>query len=228
MWSWTAQSIAWYARAAEQAGYHAALARAMRSFIDPSWTVADMGCGLGFLSLELAGMATRVEAFDTDPLCLRELGRRIAERGIANVNPRLEDALACMERFDCAVLCFFGRPGHRALSFLERAGRVIAVVNARNSRPLVPGRGRQGLESDAETSKLLNEAGIPYKRVSLDLEFGQPLDSREDALAFAAHYGMDASPGEAGRWLDARLVRRSDGSYYLPHAKKLALYAFPA
>ena len=48
------------------------------------------------------------------------------------------------------------------------------------------------------------------------------------ALAFAAHYGRDAAPGEAERWLGARLVRQADGSYYLPHAKKLALYAFPA
>ena len=40
--------------------------------------------------------------------------------------------------------------------------------------------------------------------------------------------GRNAAPGEAERWLKARLVRQDDGSYYLPHAKKLALYAFPA
>ena len=228
MWSWTRQSVAWYARAAEQSTYHADLARAMQPFINPAWTVADMGCGPGFLSLELAGMAARVEAFDTDPLAIRELERRTAARRIANVHPRFEDAMACTERFGCCVLCFFGQPGRMAASFLERAGRVLAVVNARDFRALVPGRGRLGLESDAETAGFLEGAGIPYRRVPLELEFGQPLDSFEEALAFAAHYGRDASPGEAERWLEARLVRLGDGSYYLPHAKKLALYAFPA
>ncbi len=228
MWSWTRQSVAWYARAAERSGYHAELARAMRPFIDPAWTVADMGCGLGFLSLELAGMAARIEAFDTDPLALRELERRAAARGIRNVHPRLEDALAGTERFGCCVLCFFGQPGLHAASLLKRAGRVIAVVNARGFRALVPGRGRQGLESDAETAAFLEGAGIPYRRVPLELEFGQPLETIEEARAIAAHNGRGAATGEAERWLGARLVRQADGSYYLPHAKKLALYAFPA
>ena len=95
MWSWTRQSVAWYARAAEQSSYYADLARAMQPFINPDWALADMGCGLGFLSLELAGLAARIEAFDTDPLALRELERRVAARGIANIHPRLEDAMAC-------------------------------------------------------------------------------------------------------------------------------------
>ena len=104
----------------------------------------------------------------------------------------------------------------------------VAPSEGKSAEALVPGRGRLGLESDAETAGFLEGAGIPYRRVPLELEFGQPLDSFEEALAFAAHYGRDASPGEAERWLEARLVRLGDGSYYLPHAKKLALYAFPA
>ena len=50
MLTWTPESRRWYAEAAAVSGYHAALAAAMAPWLSPSWDVADMGCGLGFLS----------------------------------------------------------------------------------------------------------------------------------------------------------------------------------
>ena len=56
MFTWTEQSLAWYARAAERSPFHRDLARACLACTDPQDVkdVAEFGCGPGFLALELA------------------------------------------------------------------------------------------------------------------------------------------------------------------------------
>ena len=87
-------------------------------------------------------------------------------------------------------------------------------------------------EADERELDFIAEEGFNFIRVPADYRFFVPdgdfTRPREEALAFASHYGREASAGEAERWLEARLVKLGDGRYYLPHAKKLALYAFPA
>jgi len=58
--------------------------------IGKGWTVLDVGCGPGVFSFPLAemvGPSGRVYAIDTEPLMLKRLEERIAERRVANVVP---------------------------------------------------------------------------------------------------------------------------------------------
>ena len=230
MWNWTPESRRWYAEAAEQSGYYGELAGAMAPWLDPSWSVADMGCGLGFLSLAVSPFVRAVTAFDTDAGVLAGLAARAAKAGVRSVHPVQSDVLADGLRghYDAAICCFFGRPGRDAGTFLRLAGRVLAVVRRRSSPSIVPGTDHRGGEDDVSVREALALRGIPFCARDMDIEFGQPFAGRSDAMAFLAHYDRGRStPAERAARLDRDLVVRPDGTLYLPHMKKISLIVYP-
>ena len=190
MWTWTPESRRWYAEAAAVSGYHAALAAAMAPWLSPSWDVADMGCGLGFLSLAVAPLVRSVTALDTDRDVLESLAARASEASAGNVRPKLCDVLSgnFHGRFDAVICSFFGRPGRDAADFLSHAGRVLAVVRRHSSPSIAPGADHRGGEDDASVREALSASGIPFSARDMDIEFGQPFADRDEAMAFLAHY----------------------------------------
>ena len=229
MWTWTPESRRWYADAAAVSGYHAALAVAMAPWLSPSWDVADMGCGLGFLSLAVAPLVRSVTALDTDRDVLESLAARAAEAGAGNVRPKLCDVLSgnVHGRVDAGICSFFGRPGWDAADFLSHAGRVLAVVRRHSSPSIAPGADHRGGEDDASVREALSASGIAYFHRDMDIEFGQPFADRDEAMAFLAHYDRGRrTPEERSARLDRELVSRPDGSLYLPHTKKISLIVY--
>ena len=230
MWTWTPESRRWYAEAAAVSGYHAALAAAMAPWLSPSWDVADMGCGLGFLSLAVAPLVRSVTALDTDRDVLESLAARAAEASAGNVRPKLCDVLSgnFHGRFDAVICSFFGRPGRDAADFLRHAGRVLAVVRRPSSPSIAPGADHRGGEDDASVREALSASGIPFSARDMDIEFGQPFADRDEAMAFLAHYDRGRrTPEERSARLDREVVSRPDGSLYLPHTKKISLIVYP-
>ena len=230
MWTWTPESRRWYAAAAAGSGYHAALAAAMAPWLSPSWNVADMGCGLGFLSLAVAPLVRSVTALDTDRDVLESLAARASASGVGNVCPKLCDVLSgnFHGHFDAVICSFFGRPGRDAADFLSHAGRVLAVVRRHSSPSIAPGADHRGGEDDASVRGALSASGIPFSARDMDIEFGQPFADRDEAMAFLAHYDRGRrTPEERSARLDRELVSRPDGSLYLPHTKKISLIVYP-
>lgn len=103
--------------------------------LDPSWTVADLGCGTGQLTEALAPFVKRVIAVDESPAMLRAARTRLA--GHANVDFRqgaLESLPIEKAEANCAVLSlvlqFIAEP---AALFTEvrraliRGGRVVVL-----------------------------------------------------------------------------------------------------
>ena len=81
-----------------------------RAGIGPGMSVLDAGCGPGRMTVPISrrvGEAGRVVAFDLQPRMLRRLQRRIADRGLANVETvlgKLGDGRLPAAAFDVAVL----------------------------------------------------------------------------------------------------------------------------
>ncbi len=61
--------------------------------IQPGDTVLEIGPGLGALTMAAAGLAAKVIALEVDRGVFEVLGRILAEKGITNVEPRLQDVL---------------------------------------------------------------------------------------------------------------------------------------
>ncbi|HVZ49171.1 MAG TPA: metalloregulator ArsR/SmtB family transcription factor [Gemmatimonadaceae bacterium] len=65
---------------------------ALLGLLDPSWTVADLGCGTGQLADAIAPFVARVIAVDESPAMLRAARARLSARGNVAVRPGTVEA----------------------------------------------------------------------------------------------------------------------------------------
>jgi len=111
-----------------------------RAGIGPGMSVLDAGCGPGRMTVPISrrvGDTGRVVAFDLQPRMLRRLQRRIADRGLANVETvlgKLGDGRLPAAAFDVAVLVtVLGEIPDKAGALTEirdtlRAGGVLSIT----------------------------------------------------------------------------------------------------
>ncbi len=222
---WDADTIRFMIDACEHAPYNRELAAYIGPRLAPGAHVCDAGCGLGYLSLELARHAGRVTAVDRSPEALAVLRRNCAARGIGNVDIRCGEVgdMPPETPYDAMVFCLFGG-GVEGLRIAAAQCRGEAFMVLRDERA---GRRHGGTPSYVgyrETCRLLEQLGVPFAGETRSLELGQPFRSLEDARIFFRRYGWDdASPSDAA--LCARLERtgRDDFPYYLRHAREVGI-----
>lgn len=241
MFRWTEKSLDWYVRAGLAGTYFQRQAALLAPYLTPGGHVGDLGCGPGLLSLELARLGFTVTGMDIEERAVAWLRAEAARRGLASVRAVPGDALALPAGvlYDDLVLSLFGGLASADLDpagapadgpggpcgieyFLAHARhRVLIVVNTDPGRK----RGRSGRACAPDMERALRARAIPFERVDMALDFGQPLQSEEEAVAFVSHYGE--VDGDRLAWKLARLEQRPDGTCFLPHVKELSLFAFP-
>ncbi len=153
----------------------AAWARAL-GFLLPPAVVADLGCGDGALTLEIAGWARQVVAVDRSPKVLARARATARRRGMTNVvwkQGELEKLPLSDAAVDVALLSLAlhhaADPG-RALSEAARVtrpgGRVLVVDLRDHDQAWVRELGDRWLGfKDAHLSRLLRAAGLADVRV---------------------------------------------------------------
>ena len=170
----------------------------LRELIRPDDVVADIGCGIGVVSQFMAPLCKKVLAIDKNDEVLQSLRRDLTEKSIGNVKP----IHACWpdvpeEDWDIAISIYhyhFGYTGLEIETLLRKTRRGGLIIN-------------QGLkERESFHEKLSQELGLPerfsgcagscYVRGRLEQagfhvtceeivhDFGQPVDSKEEAIAF--------------------------------------------
>ena len=111
---------------------------AIEKLLPADLTVADVGCGTGSLSFELARFSGRVVGFDLSKEMIRRAKRHAKETGITNVDFRLGDAEKLPARsgrmdgaFCVMVLHFLTNPARavRELGRITRRGGSVIIVD---------------------------------------------------------------------------------------------------
>ena len=228
MFVWSEQSRAWYIDAARYSSYHRDQAALCASFLHGLSTVAEFGCGPGFLAMELAMLGFATTGFDIDAGCVAFARRESAQRCLANIVFEERDALAldAGSSWDCVVCCHFGDLATDLDTLLSHTRNILlAFVRRPEEEPLVPGRERRCKQDASSVTESLRQRGAGFVRTDCDFEFGQPFASSGEARNFVRHYTKNAlSDSEAEAFLAPRLVQTPSG-FYLPHKKRLALFA---
>lgn len=143
---------------------------ALLALLPPQWTVADLGCGTGALSAELARFVGRVIGVDNTPAMLDAANQRIG--GMDNIDLRQGDLEALpIEDSECdaalmvLVLTYLTEPA-QALNEMARiirpGGRVVIVDVMRHDREdfrRQMGQENMGYEP-SEVCTLLEAAGL--------------------------------------------------------------------
>ena len=220
MYSWTEKSVRWYAEAVAYTGFDKALTEQLLPFLPEDETVCDLGCGIGYLSLELAHRGYSVTAIDHDAVALAWLSAERERLGLENLQVVLREweSLGEVPHWDNIVMVsagglepeFYRRLCRKRLIIVDRA-KLSSHVRA------------EGRPSARRTS--LNEWGKNAAfSSSFALEFGQPFRTENAAREYLEYMGGREGVEDAMK----RLVTtdRSDFPLYLPYRKELTLRVY--
>ncbi len=231
MFRWQPQMIRYMKDASEYGFYHRKLAEKIVKHLPENANICDAGCGLGYLSLELAQYCHNVIAVDIAPKALNILSQNIQQHGYTNISVVEGNISDCcpLEPYDAMVFCFFGSIAKTlAVAKAQCCGRVIMIrKNWEKHRFTLCDKPLEYFNF-AEAQTQLNFIGIPFCYETFALEMGQPFRSMEDAVDFFRTYNKDVDADSiTATDIWDKLIKQDckDFPYYLPSLKQMGLIA---
>lgn len=228
MFQWTDQSMDWYEQAALHCDFHRRVACLAQPSLEGCDTIADLGCGLGYLSMELSSFCRRMICVDVSTPALGRLAENCLRRNITNLETLEADWTLWQPHPlpDAVVLSYCNGLG-RNLPVLSRlAGKVIlSIMPASNEENdsydlnrYLPQRARyRGRENHKTVVPVLQALGVPYQETPFSLPFGQWLRDEEEVKTFLEYY-FDFHPTTSQ--LEEYLAsHKAENGYYLPNVK---------
>ena len=229
MYRWEPDMIRYMQDASEHSRYHQILVDEMLPWLNRKTHICDAGCGLGYLSLALAEHVSHVTAVDINGDALRVLREKNAE----NVTVRHGDIAKLIppHPYDAMVFCFFGGI-EEILRIAKAQCRKTVFVISRNytSHRFSVGNYPAGDYGFSRAKAVLSEKGISFTGKELQLEFGQPFRSLEDAHRFFELYSRDGDKDLiTDEFLKEKLMEQGgEFPWYLPHLRKIGFLCFDA
>ena len=226
---WTDKSLQWFKRAARETQYYRQLVSKIAPWLESDMLVYDLGCGSGFFSMEIAARVRQVVAVDISAEAIEFLRARLKEKKIRNIGTVIADWHTWQppQPADAVILSYC----NGILENLQLLGaltkrHLIAVLpcshrdDSFNVNKLVSGGEKvYGRETVPRVTRFLREKGIPYHFLDCTGEFGQPLDSPQEARDFLRFYFDIADEILLDEYLQEKLMRRGD-DVYLPSKKR--------
>ncbi|MDO4518285.1 MAG: class I SAM-dependent methyltransferase [Bacillota bacterium] len=235
---WTQEKIDYMRDAYEYTRFQNTLADYVARYIEPTDTICDAGCGLGYVSMELARHCASVTAVDVSQDVLDVLDSKIGRTDKtgysypSNVKTLKTDISSLPEgmSFDWIIFCFFGQMPEIVDVMKRYAKKGVILIhknwkNHRLSSREIP------LERLRYTSDIdyLEENNITYETESFDIDLGQPLKDKEQALRFFELYDRNENTDRFDERV--RIERLSklvpidspDYEYYLPMISRVGI-----
>lgn len=228
MFKWTDESIKWWQRAKAYTNHYKDMAQIILPYLEKDESVYDIGCGLGYIDLELAPHIGQVRCFDIDTKVLSELEKEAASQKVSNLSVTNENWLQFPDQScDTVLACSFGALSEYLDDFLRLARKQVLVLKRNRSKFAQKYYEGQPLHSAAGSEAYLKENRIPYEKISVFSDFGQPLESWEEAEKFVRFHRINGDE-PAEKYLEQHLEPGKYGySYYLSNRKEMSLFVIP-
>ncbi len=223
---WTDASIRWMRDAANESRYYQTIAQQIAAYLPPSTRVFDAGGGLGDLARWLSYHVEHVTVMERDPKAVASV-RALCP---PNVTAMLGDVFTYLpdRQFDALVLCFFGKANEiLPLARELTSGQTFVIQSAEPGRGFSLDAKEKHRETIADAERMLQAEGVVYKKITFEVEHGQPLRSIEDAIAFFSHYSKREATREE---VEQRLTKTDNAEFpfYVPQKRSLAMLQFNA
>lgn len=221
-------------RASEYGDYYKHLAEMVLPYLRGDEHICDAGCGLGYLSLELAPRVRQITAVDADADVIGVLQNNLTERGIPNIKALCADVFeaAPEEPYDAMVFSFFGGMEKiAAIAAAQCRGTVFAFKKNYSAHRFSAGSYPVGDDSFASALEWLKTRKIQFRAEEAETESGQPFASLDEARKFFEIYSRDGDKSAIDDdFLAERLVKtgRDDYPLYMPHMRKVGFLMFSA
>ncbi len=208
---WSDDRIQWYERAAEHTDFHARLAAELSRIIPEGCSIAEYGCGLGYLAYELYKLGYDITAYDTDS----EVLRKAEERTGLSIYEEC-DCYDISTSSDYAIAMFFGR--------ITEEGNIERLMKPlKQGLIYITGGGSARHTAPSLVSGFLNDRKIPFSVRELELEFSQPLKDADDATAFLRTYYRNEELLK-DKASNLKPYGRDGFEYILENRKELTIY----
>jgi hypothetical protein len=212
--------------AANESRYYQTIAQQIAAYLPPSARVFDAGGGLGDLARWLSYHVEHVTVMEHDPKAVASI-RALCP---PNVTAMLADVFTYLpdRQFDALVLCFFGKANEiLPLARELTSGKTFVVQFAETNRGFSLDAQAKHHETILDAERALQQEGVAYKKITFEVEHGQPLRSMEDAIAFFSHYSKRAVTREE---VEPRLTKTDNVTFpfYVPQKRSLAMLQFDA
>ncbi|WP_180968296.1 class I SAM-dependent methyltransferase [Cytobacillus massiliigabonensis] len=229
---WTEKSTRWYKQAAEYTKYHHAIYKEIYPFIPVTASVLDDGCGLGYLSAEIAQNAKVVTAVDIDDRPLEDLVERLKQDNIKNLRVIKSDWSEISEEAKCDVVVssFFKSNIEDIGRLFEYCSeRLILVVSNGSENSFLPERNSHHYRKRADLfADNLRSKGIPFYDKKCFIQFGQPLSSVAEAREFINHYQPTCDNGEIDDHIRSHVENITKDAYgnqyFLSNLKEVCIF----
>lgn len=226
--TWTDQSIKWFLTASRYTGFHKKLAQYILPSLTNDMSICDFGCGLGRLDIELAPFVKKIYAIDISQDVIDVLRQDIKVLSLNNVLPRCANADSLNETCDVGIMSFFGKSVRDMLYYRGLCNKhLIRIVNMQNTSTLYPTRHRKAVKNTAiQVTQELKQSNMAFEFIDTFIEFGQPLRSQEDAVAYVKSNAPNATLEEIYEFLETHVkdTGRLDYPLYLPNLKHLGIF----
>ena len=225
LFEWNTETIRWYLDAEAYSGFFRKIAEAVTPGLKGYKTLCDLGCGLGLFDFEVAAHFETIECIDINEAALQSIRERAARQGLTNMTTRLDDCSRLTGAWDAAFMSFFGS---RDLDrFLPLCKKLIAVVSETSESALFPMKQRRYKKNTVdETMKHLDDKHVGYRLTHLQLEFGQPFASLDDARRCVRCYVPALTDAEIDDYLKNKLKETHGEAWplYLPRVKSVGIF----
>lgn len=225
---WSEQSAKWFRTASEYTGFHDNLVQLILQGVQAEDELCDLGCGAAMVDFALAGYVKSISCVDKSQAAIAAVEEQIKRRSVENIETLCCDVFSLDRQWDTVLLVFFGRIAENIEHYLKLCRKnVIAVVRGGENegfdgkRYISPHR-----YSASRTAEILDARGVAYRLQNASLEYGQPLESMEDALAYITAYEKYPPQQEPEEYLSANLTCTGDDKFpfYLPYEKHMGIF----
>jgi SAM-dependent methyltransferase len=242
MKEWPQKAYKWYREACDKFDYPAApYGKAIKNLLCEGCTVLDVGCGIGAASVMMASLCRNVIALDRDKKALAELDGRIRENKIDNIKIICDSWPASAPIQADVVIALHVAHAMRSIdnlkSVFESAQRGFIACQAPVSKEeerFLALKEELGITPDYKKcdngcfiAGALRAFGAEVKCEKAVYEFGQPLDTVEDAVRFVSwQIGADESTDHViKKRIDEYAIR--DGSrFFVPITRQSCAITF--
>lgn len=228
MFYWTDKSIQWYQDAAGYTKHHEIVCKEIRDLFQPNDNVYDLGCGLGYLDLELAPYVKSITGFDRESKVIQEMKLKAEERGLENVSAEVKDWDELpQESCDIVLVCSAGSMKRNLADFMKVCRKRVIFLKRKG---VMDGEGfitEHAEKSNADKDEqYLIEQKIPYQSRCFMTEFGQPFRDYADAEIFFEHYHLNTKGKAKELYLRELLCPVEDETYvcFMPNKKMLQVF----
>ena len=228
---WEKDMVRFMRDASEYSTYNQELVKRLSPYLNRNMHICDAGCGLGYLSLELAPHVASVTGVERHPDASAVLAENSRRLGFDNVIARCGpiETTPPETPYDAMVFCFFGGIDEiLTVSKQQCRGKVMIITRNYTNHRFSVGEHKTGSYGRRTSRETLEKLGIPFEESTLSLEFGQPFRSFEDARRFYETYSKDNDKAViTDEFLKEKLVAgEGDFPYYMPHRREVAILIF--